>query len=59
MLAALFPGRYGDYQLYPIERISEKDAVLPFEPFGHPFGGTACMRALLEAFEHRVTEEPE
>lgn len=49
----------GDYELHPIERLSEQDAVLPFDPLGHPFGGTGCMRALVEVFEHRVTEEPE
>jgi hypothetical protein len=49
----------GDYQLLPIERLSADEAVLPFEPFGHPYGGTDSMRALIEAFEHRVTDEPE
>ena len=49
----------GDYALLPIGRLSEKEAILPFDPLGHPYGGTACMRALIESFDHQVTEEPE
>lgn len=51
--------KHGDYELGAIERLSQEEAILPFEPFGHPYGGTGCMRALIEVFEHRVTEEPE
>lgn len=49
----------GDYELHPIERLSDGEAALPFAPHGHPYGGTGCMSALIEAFEHRVTEDPE
>jgi hypothetical protein len=50
----------GDYELLPIERQSDGDtAILPFDPAGHPYGGTGCMRALIQAFDHRVTEESE
>ena len=47
----------GDYALLPIERLSASEAALPFDPFGHPFGGTGCMRALIEAFDHRVIHD--
>lgn len=47
----------GDYVLHTLERVSQVEAALPFDPFGHPYGGTDCMRALIEAFGHRVTEE--
>jgi len=49
----------GDYELYTIERNSDGAAALPFKPHGHPYGGTDCMRALIEAFDHRVTEVPD
>jgi hypothetical protein len=47
----------GDYALLPIERISSSEAVLMFDPFAYPFGGTGCMRALIEAFDHRITHD--
>lgn len=47
----------GDYDLLPIERLSASEAVLPLDPFGHPFGGTGCMRTLIEAFDHRVIHD--
>jgi hypothetical protein len=49
----------GDYELHAIMRLSEEEAALPFDPHGHPYGGTGCMRALIEAFDHRVTDDPE
>jgi hypothetical protein len=39
--------------------LSEKVAVLPFIPYGHPYGSTDCMCALIEAFDHQVLEVPE
>jgi hypothetical protein len=42
----------GDYLLLPIERISASEGMLPFDPLGHPFGGTGCMRA------HRSVRPP-
>jgi hypothetical protein len=45
----------GDYELLPIARLSDAEAFLSFSPFGDPYGGTGCMRALIESFDHRVT----
>jgi hypothetical protein len=49
----------GDYALLSIVRLTETEAALPFEPSAHPYGGTGCMRALIEAFDHRVITEPD
>ena len=49
----------GDYELLPIVRLTETEAALPFNPTGNPYGGTGCMRALIEAFGHRVIAEPD
>jgi hypothetical protein len=51
--------RNGDYDLVSCERQSERIARLTFNSHGWPYGGTRCMRALLEAFGHRVSAEPE
>lgn len=51
--------RNGDYDLVGCERISPHAGRLVFNPLGWPYGGTGCMRALVEAFGHRVTAEPE
>ena len=47
--------RNGDYDLLGCQRASSETGRLAFEPFGWPYGGTGCMRALIEAFGHRVT----
>ena len=49
----------GDYDLLVCERKPERVARLSFDPHGWPYGGTGCMRALVESFGHRVTAEPE
>jgi hypothetical protein len=49
--------RNGDYELLSCERVSERIGQLSFDPLGWPYGGTECMRALIEAFGHRVTNE--
>jgi hypothetical protein len=51
--------RNGDYELLGCEQVSERAGRLFFDPHGWPYGGTGCMRALVEAFGHRVTAEPE
>jgi hypothetical protein len=48
----------GDYELVGCERVSPKVGRLLFEPHIWPYGGTGCMRALVEAFGHQVTAEP-
>jgi hypothetical protein len=51
--------RNGDYDLLGCERVSPQAGRLVFDPHGWPYGGAGCMRALVEAFGHRVTAEPE
>jgi hypothetical protein len=47
----------GDYDLLRCERVSERVGRLVFEPHNWPYGGTGCMRALVESFGHRVIAE--
>lgn len=49
--------RHGDYELLGCRRASPRIGHLVFEPYGWPHGGTGCMRALIEAFGHRVTAD--
>lgn len=49
----------GDYELLGCQRISDHVGRFEFDPHGYPYGGTGCMRALIEAFDHRVTHEPD
>jgi hypothetical protein len=51
--------RNGDYELVDCERITKKTGRLSFDPDGWPYGGTGCMRALVESFGHRVLAEPD
>ena len=48
----------GDYDLLGCRRQSPQTGRLDFEPHGWPYGGTGCMRALIEAFGHCVIREP-
>lgn len=52
MIGAL---KNGDYELLGCRKISDSVGRFEFTPHGHPYGGTGCMRALIEAFDHRVT----
>lgn len=49
--------RNGDYDLLGCQLRSPQVGRLEFEPFGRPLGGKGCMRALIEAFGHRVIAE--
>jgi hypothetical protein len=49
----------GDYELLGCRKISDDVGRFEFEPRGYPYGGTGCMKALIEAFDHRVTHEPD
>jgi hypothetical protein len=49
----------GDYEILPCRTVSPGIGRLEFEPYGWPYGGTDCMRALIVAFGHRVTAEPD
>ena len=44
-----------DYDLIGARRIDQLLGVLEFKPLGHPYGGTAALRALVRAFGHVVT----
>jgi hypothetical protein len=48
----------GEYELLGCEKISDRVGRFGFDPHCNPYGGTGCMRALIEAFDHRVTHEP-
>jgi hypothetical protein len=47
----------GDYELLACRQVTDKLGRLEFDPYGWPFGGTGCMRALIEAFGGRVVAE--
>ncbi len=47
----------GDYDLIELRRIDSGAGLLLFDPRGFPFGGTGCMRALIECFGGVVTGE--
>jgi hypothetical protein len=49
--------RNGEYDLLGCRRVDDRAARLEFEPWAWPYGGAGCMRALVEAFGHRVTKE--
>ena len=47
----------GEYELLSCERVSDSEGRLTFDPQAWPFGGTGCMKALVEAFDCEVTGE--
>ena len=49
--------RNGDYCLEECRRITDRVGRLEFEPRAWPYGGTGCMRGLIEAFGGRVLSE--
>ena len=52
MIDAIFNG---DYTLDELRQLDENHAVLLYNPWAGPFGGTDCLVALIESFGHRVT----
>jgi hypothetical protein len=46
--------RNGEYDLLGCRRLTATAGRLEFDPHAWPYGGTGCMRALIEAFGHRV-----
>ncbi len=48
--------RNGDYRLIGLRQLRPAVARIEYEPFGTPYGGTACMVALVEAFGFRVSQ---
>ena len=51
MLSCLF---IGEYSFTEIVRKSEKEAVLYYDPWAGPFGGTESIKVLIEAFGHII-----
>jgi hypothetical protein len=49
--------RNSEYDLVACERTAETTGRLTFVEHAFPFGGTGCMRALIECFGHRVTRD--
>ncbi|MFO0823603.1 MAG: hypothetical protein U0792_10890 [Gemmataceae bacterium] len=47
----------GEYDLIACEKLDENHGRLTFQEHSFPFGGTGCMRALIECFGHRVTRD--
>lgn len=47
----------GEYELLFCRLLTSDTAVLEFLPFAFPYGGTGCMRALVEAFDFQVIGE--
>jgi hypothetical protein len=46
--------RNGEYDLLGCRIVAERVGRLEFGPHAWPYGGTGCLRALVEAFGHRV-----
>lgn len=46
----------GEYELLSCEMISDNKARLNFAVFSDPYGGTDCMKALIESFDFEITE---
>jgi len=47
----------GEYELVSCSLWTPDTAVLEFAPFAFPYGGTGCMKALIEAFDFEVIGE--
>ena len=47
----------GEYELVSCRLLTSDTAVLEFLPFCFPYGGTGCMKALVEAFDFQVIGE--
>jgi hypothetical protein len=49
--------RNGDYEILECRSVGPNRARLEYMPWGFPFGGTDCMRALVEAFGCKVERD--
>jgi hypothetical protein len=47
----------GEYELVSCRLLTSDTAVLEFLPFGFPYGGTGCMKTLVEVFDFQVIGE--
>lgn len=57
LLATIEAFKNGEYELLACRPISSDRARLEFDPPGFPYGGTECMKVLIEAFGFRVLSE--
>ncbi len=46
----------GEYELLSCEKVSDKIGRLCYKPFSFPYGGTGCMKALIESFGFEIVE---
>jgi hypothetical protein len=46
-----------EYELLNCEMVSEDKAKITFDPWAYPFGGTGCLKALVESFGFEITKE--
>lgn len=44
----------GNYALQGVRRIEENIGVLEIDPFGWPYGGIDCLKALVRCFGHQI-----
>ncbi|HEY4389642.1 MAG TPA: hypothetical protein VGN34_34810, partial [Ktedonobacteraceae bacterium] len=47
----------GDYEFISCKLFTSDTGVLEFSPFGFPYGGTDCMKALVKAFDFQIIGE--
>lgn len=47
----------GEYELISCEMISKDTARIKYNPWAYPYGGTGCMKALIESFGFEVTKD--
>lgn len=47
----------GEYELVSCRLRTPDTGVIEFSPFAFPYGGTGCMKALIEAFDFRIIGE--
>lgn len=53
----IFAFQNGEYELVACRMVSSRKARLEFYPFAFPYGGTGCMKALIEAFGFPIAGE--
>jgi hypothetical protein len=47
----------GEYELISCKMISEDIARMKYDPWAYPYGGTGCMKALIESFGFKITKD--
>jgi hypothetical protein len=57
LLSMIDAFKTGEYELVSCDMWTPDTAVLEFEPYIFPYGGTDCMKALVEAFGFQVIGE--